>query len=170
MLNNYEELLSSRTICEGRCSMGEQCPTGVCRSSEPKRSRRRSSRSQTEMKRSPSSTSVRPRSGPAKLCSYTGGRRERHLYGTLTKHIFLLGSAPPSRAGSRLDIAGDSGSMTAPTTPRGSPPVTPRKKGKTAKDSSVSVPLTEIPDSQLTVTGTISISDVFRIEVKTYTS
>lgn len=83
MLNNYEELLQSRTICEGKCALGEQCPTGVCRSNTPqKRTRRRSaSRSQSEMRRSPSTTSasstistssMRPRSGPAGLRSYTG--------------------------------------------------------------------------------------------------
>lgn len=83
MLNNYEELLLSRTICEGKCALGEQCPTGVCRSvSLQKRPRCRStSRSQSEMRRSPSTTStssmssvssMRPRSGPAGLRSYTG--------------------------------------------------------------------------------------------------
>lgn len=84
MLNNYEELLQSRTICEGRCALGEQCPTGLCRSaSAQKRTRRRSnSRSHSEMRRSPSTTSTssncstssggRPRSGPAGLRSYTG--------------------------------------------------------------------------------------------------
>lgn len=72
MLNNYEELLSARTICEGRCSMGQQCPTGVCRAPEPSKSRRRSSRSQSDMRRSPSTSSIRPKSGPAKLYSYAG--------------------------------------------------------------------------------------------------
>lgn len=84
MLNNYEELLQSRTICEGRCVMGEECPTGVCRSAATqRRSRRRPkhNRSKSEISRSPSSasvassgstSSVRPRSGPAGLRSYTG--------------------------------------------------------------------------------------------------
>lgn len=27
-LNNYEELLSNRDICEGNCSRGQDCPTG----------------------------------------------------------------------------------------------------------------------------------------------
>lgn len=31
MLNNYQELLQSRTICEGNCALGETCPTGLCR-------------------------------------------------------------------------------------------------------------------------------------------
>lgn len=73
MLNNYEKLLLSRNICEGRCAMGEECPTGVCRTTPTRRSRRRSSRSQSDaITRSPSSTSLRPRSGPAGLRSYTG--------------------------------------------------------------------------------------------------
>ncbi|GJQ79011.1 hypothetical protein Trydic_g172 [Trypoxylus dichotomus] len=131
MLNNYAELLSAKTICEGRCSMGEQCPTGMCRSSEPRRSRRRSSRSQSDMGRSPSTSMLRPRSGPARLCTQTAG------------------SAPPSRVGSRLDLAADSGPSTAPVTPRGSPPVSPRRRDSrmSAQKSPVSVPLKEIADS-----------------------
>ncbi|CAG9761484.1 unnamed protein product [Ceutorhynchus assimilis] len=31
MLNNYEELLQSRSICEANCALGETCPTGLCR-------------------------------------------------------------------------------------------------------------------------------------------
>lgn len=71
MLNNYEELLSSKTICEGRCTLGQECPTGVCRQASQRRSRRRSSRSSSDIRRSPSTTSIRPRSGPAGLRSYT---------------------------------------------------------------------------------------------------
>ncbi|XP_018564559.1 dual specificity protein phosphatase 22-like [Anoplophora glabripennis] len=132
MLNNYEELLQSRTICEGKCALGEQCPTGVCRSSTTqKRTRRRTNRSQSEMRRSPSSSSsnstsssnsVRPRSGPARLRSCTG-------------------SAPPSRSGSRVDISSlaSSGNLTAPSTPQGSPPVSPVRRATTS--GRVSVPL-----------------------------
>ncbi|KAH8270278.1 hypothetical protein KR018_006470, partial [Drosophila ironensis] len=29
-LDNYQELLQNRDICEGNCSRGEKCPTGVC--------------------------------------------------------------------------------------------------------------------------------------------
>ncbi|XP_060534954.1 dual specificity protein phosphatase 22 isoform X2 [Cylas formicarius] len=131
MLNNYEELLQSRTICEGRCALGETCPTGVCRSAIPKKpSRRRSNaRTQSEMRRSPSTSSTgsassvgashRPRSGPAGLRSYTG-------------------SAPPSRSGSRADLSGQ-GTLTAPSTPQTSPPVSPLRRRGTA--SRVQVPL-----------------------------
>ncbi|XP_063920213.1 dual specificity protein phosphatase 22 isoform X2 [Zophobas morio] len=125
MLNNYEELLQNRSICEGRCVMGEECPTGICRSrnqnpaAHQSRSRKqRSVRSRSEMTRSPSTTSTastskaRPRSGPAGLRSLTG-------------------SAPPSRASSRLDITstGVSGTLTAPSTPHVSPPISPKRRG-----------------------------------------
>ncbi|KAJ3663012.1 hypothetical protein Zmor_007324 [Zophobas morio] len=88
MLNNYEELLQNRSICEGRCVMGEECPTGICRSrnqnpaAHQSRSRKqRSVRSRSEMTRSPSTTSTastskaRPRSGPAGLRSLTGAHK-----------------------------------------------------------------------------------------------
>ncbi|XP_019878278.2 protein phosphatase Slingshot-like [Aethina tumida] len=127
MLNNYEELLQSRTICEGRCALGEECPTGVCRTATQRRSRRRNSnRSQSEMSRSPSVTSTsstkstssaRPRSGPAGLRSYTG-------------------SAPPSRSSSRADISKLGVNLTAPSTPQPSPPVSPKRLG-----GRISVPL-----------------------------
>ncbi|XP_017780305.1 PREDICTED: dual specificity protein phosphatase 15 [Nicrophorus vespilloides] len=124
MLNNYEQLLLSRTICDGRCVMGQQCPTGVCRTSETRRSRRRSSRSQTDARtssvsRSPSVTSLRPRSGPAGLHTYTG-------------------SAPPSRSTSRVDLT--SGNLTAPATPHPSPPVSPIKRRTVTRH----VPLKEV--------------------------
>lgn len=72
MLNNYEELLSSKSICEGKCVMGQVCPTGVCRQPTQKKARRRSSRSTSVVSRSESSMSLRPKSGPAGLRSYTG--------------------------------------------------------------------------------------------------
>lgn len=74
MLNNYEELLSSKSICEGKCVMGQVCPTGVCRQPTQKRTTRRrsSSRSTSVVSRSESTTSLRPKSGPAGLRSYTG--------------------------------------------------------------------------------------------------
>lgn len=75
MLNNYEELLSSKSICEGKCVMGQVCPTGVCRQPTQKKTRRRSSsRSASVVSRSESTTSLRPKSGPPGLRSYTGER------------------------------------------------------------------------------------------------
>ncbi|XP_022917928.1 dual specificity protein phosphatase 22 isoform X2 [Onthophagus taurus] len=124
-LNNYEQLLSTRTICEGRCSMGERCPTGVCRTPDSgRRSSRRSSKGQTEIKRSPSSTNVRPKSGPAGLRSYGG-------------------SAPPSRAGSRLDLSCSSGTLTAPVTPASTPPVSPRRRGRSPRKNSTQLSIQE---------------------------
>ncbi|GLV39449.1 uncharacterized protein CBL_13328 [Carabus blaptoides fortunei] len=145
MLDSYEKLLSSRNICEGRCALaGQTCPTGLCRAPTSRRSsskRRVSTRSQSssrsqingEMTRSSSVasvSSVRPRSGPAGLYSYTG-------------------SAPPSRSGSRVDIsmAGTSGNLTAPTTPQASPPVSPRHWRRGTVTISAPVPLKEVPGS-----------------------
>ncbi|KAL3275775.1 hypothetical protein HHI36_020520 [Cryptolaemus montrouzieri] len=140
MLDNYEELLQSRSICEGRCALGEECPTGLCRSTtQRRRSRRNSTRSKSEMTRSPStvsnrstssttSTSSRPRSGPAGLRSYTG-------------------SAPPSRSGSRVDVSslGVSGTRTTPSTPQSSPPISPKR----ILNNPISVPLALREDEDL---------------------
>ncbi|XP_045464758.1 dual specificity protein phosphatase 22 isoform X1 [Harmonia axyridis] len=136
MLENYEELLQSRSICEGRCALGEECPTGLCRSTpQRKRSSRNSVRSKSEITRSPSTmsnkstsstpaNSSRPRSGPPGLRSYTG-------------------STPPSRSGSRVELS--SGSRTTPSTPQGSPPISPKRSLK----KTISVPLAVHEDEDL---------------------
>ncbi|XP_059607779.1 dual specificity protein phosphatase 15 isoform X2 [Phlebotomus argentipes] len=131
-LNNYEELLSNKDICEGHCVRGEVCPTGMCNSStgkgifrrkssssstsrsrlapagvqscptSPRRSHRVSrdpvlhdlpseideeAKPTTSLHRSASTvSSLRPRSSPAGLYSYTG-------------------SAPTSVHGSRVDLS-----------------------------------------------------------------
>ncbi|XP_049874265.1 dual specificity protein phosphatase 22-like isoform X2 [Pectinophora gossypiella] len=86
-LDSYQTMLNQKTICEGKCSMGRQCPTGVCRTGSKRqpRPRRPSTTSgsgdsaTTGLKRSPSTLSTtstasgyRPRSSPAGLYSYTG--------------------------------------------------------------------------------------------------
>ncbi|XP_066138991.1 dual specificity protein phosphatase 22-like [Euwallacea fornicatus] len=134
MLNNFEELLQSRSICEGNCAFGEPCPTGLCRSATQRSARRKSAhRAQSEMHRSPSTSSTksitstrsanrRPSSGPAGLRS-------------------LGSSAPPSRSNSRADLASGlaGGTLTAPSTPQSSPPVSPlRQRGAQGR---VQVPL-----------------------------
>lgn len=52
----------------------------------------------------------------------------------------FLGSAPPSRAGSRIDLSeigsGTTLSLTTPTTPQPSPPVSPKRRG------TIQVPIT----------------------------
>ncbi|XP_063995193.1 dual specificity protein phosphatase 15-like [Diachasmimorpha longicaudata] len=155
-LRNYETLALAREVCEGKCAMGRQCPTGLCRQPSKRQLRRKSSTSSTgssgsgrtppqtprllpsappspAMPRSSSVVSaIRPRSGPAGFNSYTG-------------------SAPPSRAVSRVDLSaavacsssssmslntvGRSGAMgstwrvmagSAPTTPRTTPPASPQ--------------------------------------------
>ncbi|XP_018320356.1 dual specificity protein phosphatase 22 isoform X2 [Agrilus planipennis] len=135
MLNNYEKLLSTRDICEGRCSMGEKCPAGVCRMPTTKRSRRQSSttsgnrsQSETSVTRSSSTLSIRPKSGPAALPSHTN-------------------SAPASRSGSRLDLsASGTGTLTAPNTPATTPPVSPVRLRGRRKISSPAT-LQEVPGS-----------------------
>ncbi|XP_043280932.1 dual specificity protein phosphatase 15-like isoform X2 [Venturia canescens] len=110
-LSNYETLANAREVCEGKCAMGRPCPTGLCRQRSKRTLRRKSSTSSTgslgsartppqtprllpsappspALPRSASvmSATARPRSGPAGLLSYTG-------------------SAPPSRAVSRVDLS-----------------------------------------------------------------
>ncbi|CAB3247589.1 unnamed protein product [Arctia plantaginis] len=86
MLDSYQTMLNQRTICEGKCSMGRQCPTGVCRTGSKRQPRLRkpsvaAGSGENPMKRSPSTLSTtsstsgyRPRSSPAGLYSYTGAR------------------------------------------------------------------------------------------------
>ncbi|XP_011154693.1 dual specificity protein phosphatase 22-B [Harpegnathos saltator] len=157
-LRNYETLALAKEVCEGKCAMGRTCPTGLCRQASKRSPRRKSSTSsigsassgrtppQTPrllpsappspaLHRSASVVSTsRPRSGPAGLHSYTGG------------------SAPPSRAVSRVDLSaavacsssnanlsavgrssafsGSNWRLTAgsaPNTPRSTPPVSPQR-------------------------------------------
>ncbi|XP_026316845.1 dual specificity protein phosphatase 22-A-like isoform X2 [Hyposmocoma kahamanoa] len=88
MLDSYQTMLNQKTICEGKCAMGRQCPTGVCRTGSKRQPRQRrpstvtggtEPTTTTAMKRSPSTLSTtstmsgyRPRSSPAGLYSYTG--------------------------------------------------------------------------------------------------
>lgn len=156
-LKNYESLVQARRVCEGKCAMGLPCPSGLCRQPSKRSPRRRSSSSSAgnmtpgrtppqtprmlpsappspALPRSASVMSTsRPRSGPAGLHFYTG-------------------SAPPSRAVSRVDLSaavacsssntnlasvGRSVTLSnsnwrltagsAPTTPRPTPPVSPQR-------------------------------------------
>ncbi|XP_076668321.1 uncharacterized protein LOC143368946 isoform X2 [Andrena cerasifolii] len=161
-LRNYETMALAREVCEGKCAMGRNCPTGLCRS--PRRKGSTSSTSSLTTGRTPPqsprmlpsappspamhrSSSVlstaRPRSGPAGLHYYTG-------------------SAPPSRAVSRVDLSGAvacSSSSTnlatmgrsgisssnwrltagsAPTTPRPTPPVSPQRWSRRASNRQTS--------------------------------
>lgn len=129
MLRSYQSLVLSRDLCEGDCAMGQPCPTGMCRANSKRLLRRRSSSQRSTPPSSPRTlpptptSSRRPRSGPAGLHYYTA-------------------SAPPSRSSSRLDMAslgvpsiagstdnicvgGSYGGLSAPTSPRSSPPVSP---------------------------------------------
>ncbi|XP_034933976.1 dual specificity protein phosphatase 15 [Chelonus insularis] len=187
-LRNYETLALAREVCEGKCAMGRQCPTGLCRQPSKRTLRRKSStgsQSSTGSGRTPPQTprllpsappspalprsasvvsASRPRSGPARFQTYTGG------------------SAPPSRAVSRGDlsaaIACSSGSSlslssigrstpvtsytqssslrnanwrmmagSAPVTPRTTPPVSPQHWPRRMHNTSHQLPLTPVSAS-----------------------
>lgn len=66
------------------------------------------------------------------------------LFGT----TIFTGSAPPSRSGSRVDISnlGVVGTLTAPSTPQTSPPVSPKRQGSTSGRISVPLALKEDDD------------------------
>ncbi|KAG7189085.1 hypothetical protein KM043_008664 [Ampulex compressa] len=176
-LRNYETMAMAREVCEGKCALGRPCPTGLCRQPSKRGPRRKSSSSSTgnlptgrtppqtprmlpsappspAMQRSASVVSAsRPRSGPAGLHYYTGG------------------SAPPSRAVSRVDLSSAvacsssnqnlssmarSGAMSgsnwrlsagsAPNTPRPTPPVSPQRWPR--RLSSRQTPQLPVPSEQ----------------------
>lgn len=60
-LNNYEVMLAHKTICEGSCKKGENCPTGVCRADQKANLRRKQSQSSNLSLNSISSTSSNSR-------------------------------------------------------------------------------------------------------------
>lgn len=64
-LNNYEMMLQSKSICEGDCKRGENCPTGLCRIEQKAMLRRKSSQQSIQSLNSITSTSSRTRSCPA---------------------------------------------------------------------------------------------------------
>ncbi|XP_065361145.1 LOW QUALITY PROTEIN: protein phosphatase Slingshot [Calliphora vicina] len=72
-LDNYEELLQNKDICEGNCVRGEKCPTGVCNMDPTK----------GLFRRRPSSASTRSRLRPQ---SSTGGVTTAQSCPTSPKH------------------------------------------------------------------------------------
>ncbi|CAH2266385.1 jg9143 [Pararge aegeria aegeria] len=139
MLDSYQTMLNQRTICEGKCSMGRQCPTGVCRTGSKRQPRpRRPSTASTVaeppgLKRSPSTlstasttSSYRPRSSPAGLYSYTGvpTRPTRSASGLSVTRVM-----DPVGGGSGMAVGGSEYSRrraaSAPTTPALSPASSP---------------------------------------------
>lgn len=60
-LKNYEVMLARKTICEGACKKGENCPTGVCRADQKANLRRKQSQSSNLSLNSISSTSSNSR-------------------------------------------------------------------------------------------------------------
>ncbi|XP_060652668.1 uncharacterized protein LOC132788978 isoform X1 [Drosophila nasuta] len=67
-LDNYQELLQNRDICEGNCSRGEKCPTGVC-NMDPSKGlfRRRPSSASTHSRLRAQSSNANPSSSPSML-------------------------------------------------------------------------------------------------------
>ncbi|CAH0729896.1 unnamed protein product, partial [Brenthis ino] len=139
MLDSYQTMLNQRTICEGKCAMGRQCPTGVCRTGSKRqpRPRRPSTTSSVGdsagMKRSPSTLSTtstasgyRPRSSPAGLYSYTGvpSRPTRSSSGLSVTRV-----TDPGGGGSAMAVGGSEYSRrraaSAPATPALSPSSSP---------------------------------------------
>ncbi|KAG8254566.1 Dual specificity protein phosphatase 22 [Homalodisca vitripennis] len=148
MLNSYQGLLLSKDLCEGKCALGEVCPTGLCRSPSKRILRRKSSTTTppqsprllpaTPTSNSRSSTSLnmmassgpsggrRPRSGPGGLSSYAGTSAPQSRAGSRYDLSAIPGaSLPPSRAGSRQDMhtvgGGGPSHVSAPSTPQMSP-------------------------------------------------
>lgn len=66
-LNNYEVMLARKTICEGTCKKGENCPTGVCRADQKANLRRKQSQSSNLSLNSISSTTSNSRTS-ARSC------------------------------------------------------------------------------------------------------
>ncbi|KAL4712009.1 hypothetical protein ACJJTC_003676 [Scirpophaga incertulas] len=139
MLDSYQTMLNQRTICEGKCAMGRQCPTGVCRTGSKRQGRaRKPSNASTAgdgasgLRRSPSSLSTastgsyRPRSSPAGLYSYTGApaRPTRSTSGLSMTRVL-----DPAGGGSAVAVGGSEYSRrraaSAPATPALSPASSP---------------------------------------------
>ncbi|XP_048487472.1 dual specificity protein phosphatase 22 isoform X1 [Plutella xylostella] len=141
MLASYQTMLNQKTICEGKCAMGRQCPTGVCRTGskrQPRTRRPSTAASSLEsspvgMRRSPSTLSTtstasgyRPRSSPAGLYSYTGAtsRPTRSASG-----MSMTRMTDPIGGGTAMAVGGTEYSRrraaSAPATPALSPATSP---------------------------------------------
>ncbi|CAG4949934.1 unnamed protein product, partial [Colias eurytheme] len=142
MLDSYQTMLSQRTICEGKCAMGRQCPTGVCRTGSKRQPRRRPSASgagdSSGLKRSPSTLSTastasgyRPRSSPAGLYSYTGvpSRPSRSVSGLSVTRVTdpVGGGTAVAVGGSAYSRRAASAPATPALSPAASPPASPHR-------------------------------------------
>ncbi|XP_012533810.1 dual specificity protein phosphatase 15 [Monomorium pharaonis] len=161
-LRNYETLALAREVCEGKCALGRTCPTGLCRQATSKRTlRRKSSTSSIGSMSSGRTPPQTPRMLPSAPPSPAMHRSSSVVStGFVTRpaglHSYTGGSAPPSRAVSRVDLSAavacsssSSSSNTslsavgrssafsssnwrltagsAPNTPRPTPPVSPQR-------------------------------------------
>ncbi|XP_055854678.1 protein phosphatase Slingshot isoform X5 [Episyrphus balteatus] len=127
-LDNYEELLQNKNICEGNCSRGEKCPTGVCNMDPTKGLfRRRPSTSSTRSRLRPQANQPSATgSTTAQSCptspKHSGGQRRsigdqqipedeedattsmRATTSTKRTSHSVKGSVPSSVRGSRVDL------------------------------------------------------------------
>ncbi|XP_075224600.1 dual specificity protein phosphatase 22 [Lycorma delicatula] len=101
MLTSYQGLLLSKEVCEGKCAMGEVCPTGLCRSPSKRASRRKSSATPPQ---SPRLLPPTPGGHSRSITNLTSEGRRRPSSGPAGLNSMATGSLPPSRSSSRQDI------------------------------------------------------------------
>ncbi|KAE8748896.1 hypothetical protein FOCC_FOCC004301 [Frankliniella occidentalis] len=112
LLLSYQGLLMSKDLCEGRCPMGQPCPTGLCRSPSKRTVRRKSSTQSLGGGRSTPPTSPRmlpatPTGPPGTGRPSSGGTQGglvRSGSSISYRHRPSVSSAPPSRSSSRTDL------------------------------------------------------------------
>ncbi|XP_075159771.1 uncharacterized protein LOC142232929 [Haematobia irritans] len=102
-LDNYEELLQNRDICEGNCVRGEKCPTGVCNMDPTK----------GLFRRRPSSASTRSRLRPQ---ASTGGVTTAQSCPNSPKHSGQGGMSATRRSLGGDRIPEDEEAHLSPTT------------------------------------------------------
>ncbi|XP_034240194.1 dual specificity protein phosphatase 15-like [Thrips palmi] len=115
LLLSYQGLLLSKDLCEGRCPLGQPCPTGLCRSPSKRTVRRKSSTQSLGGGRptppsSPSTPRMLPATPTGPAAGTPGGRTStgglvRSGSSISYRHRTSVSSAPPSRSSSRVDLA-----------------------------------------------------------------
>ncbi|XKL62226.1 hypothetical protein PGB90_002059 [Kerria lacca] len=108
MLKSYQKLVITKHLCEGNCTKGETCPTGICHVQHRKLLRKGSLLTDTQVQL-PSTSKVklnmlrRPQSGPAVLMNSRSMNRMSSLH-SLSEFEFcdtpLFSSAPSTPQGS----------------------------------------------------------------------
>ncbi|KAG4078955.1 hypothetical protein HA402_010907 [Bradysia odoriphaga] len=100
-LSSYEELLSNKDICEGNCSRGQTCPTGLCNSdTKPGIFRRKSSNA--------SRSGSRSRLAPILSASCPTSPRQCGRKGSRSMEAGSSSSSYPSSSRSRVECESSS--------------------------------------------------------------